>query len=47
MTEQEAIEVLSDFNKQVTVKADGVYHTTIGEKACKVVIQAMEKQKQN
>lgn len=47
MTEKEAIAVLSNFNKQVTAKADGAYHTTIGEKACKVAIQALEKQKQN
>ena len=42
MTENEAIEVLKDFGKQVSVKADGVYQSTIGEKACDVAIKALE-----
>lgn len=44
MTEQEAIEVLKDFNKQVSAKADGAYQSTIGEMACKIAISALEKQ---
>lgn len=44
MTEQEAIEILKDFNKQVSAKADGAYQSTIGEMACKVAISALEKQ---
>lgn len=46
MNEQEAIEVLSDFNKQVSAKADGAYQSTIGEMACKVAIKAMEQVQQ-
>lgn len=42
MTENEAIEVLKDFGKQVSVKADGAYQSTIGEKACDVAIKALE-----
>ena len=42
MTENEAIEVLKDFGKQVSVKADGAYQSTIGEKACNVAIKALE-----
>lgn len=42
MTEQEATEVLSDFNKQVSAKADGAYQSTIGEMACKVAIKALQ-----
>lgn len=42
MMENEAIEVLKDFDKQVSVKADGVYQSTIGEKACDVAINALE-----
>lgn len=42
MTENEAIEVLKDFGKQVSVKADGAYQSTIGEKACDVAINALE-----
>lgn len=42
MTENEAIEVLKDFGKQVTVKADGAYQSTIGQKACNVAIKALE-----
>lgn len=32
MTENEALEVLKDFGKQVSVKADGAYQSTIGKK---------------
>ena len=46
MTEQEAIEVLSDFNKEVSAKADGAYQSTIGEMACTVAIKALEEIKQ-
>lgn len=42
MTENEAIEVLKDFGKQVSVKADGAYQSTIGEKACDVAIKALK-----
>lgn len=42
MTIDEAIEVLSDFDKQVSAKADGAYQSTIGEMACKVAINALE-----
>ncbi len=42
MTENEAIEVLKDFDKQVTEKADGAYQSTIGEMACKLAISALE-----
>lgn len=42
MTDNEAIEVLKDFGKQVSVKADGAYQSTIGEKACDVAIKALE-----
>lgn len=46
MTEQEAMEVLSDFDKQVSAKADGAYQSTIGEMACKVAIKALEEVQQ-
>lgn len=42
MTENEAVEVLKDFGKQVSVKADGAYQSTIGKKACDVAINALE-----
>ena len=42
MTIDEAIEVLKDFGKQVSVKADGAYQSTIGKKACDVAIKALE-----
>lgn len=42
MTENEAIKVLKDFGNQVSVKADGAYQSTIGEKACDVAIKALE-----
>lgn len=40
---KEAIEVLRDFNKQVSAKADGAYQSAIGEMACNVAIKALEK----
>lgn len=46
MNENEAIEVLKDFDKQVTAKADGAYQSTIGEKACDVAIKALEEVQQ-
>ncbi len=46
MKENEAIEVLKDFGKQVSVKADGAYQSTIGEKACDVAIKALEEVQQ-
>ena len=42
MTENEAIEVLKDLDKQVSSKADGAYQSTIGEKACEVAVKALE-----
>lgn len=46
MTENEAVEVLKDFGKQVSVKADGAYQSTIGKKACDVAINALEEVQQ-
>lgn len=46
MKENEAIEVLKDFGKQVSVKADGAYQSTIGKKACDVAINALEEVQQ-
>ena len=43
MTENEVIEVLKDFGKQVSVKADGAYQSTIGKKACDVAIRSLKK----
>lgn len=43
MTENEALEVLKDFGKQVSVKADGAYQSTIGKKACDVAIRSLKK----
>lgn len=42
MNENEAIEVLKDFDKQVTAKADGAYQSTIGKMACDTAIKALE-----
>ena len=42
MTENEVIEVLSDFNKCVCVKADGAYETDEFIKAKNAAIQALE-----
>ena len=41
MTESEAIEVLNNFDMQVSAKADGAYQSTIGETACKVAVKAL------
>lgn len=46
MTEQEAISVLKDFDKQVAAKADGAYRSTIAMKACELAITALEEIKQ-
>ena len=46
MTENEAIEVLKDFDKQVTAKADGAYQSTIGKMACDMAINALEEVQQ-
>ena len=46
MNENEAIEVLKDFDKQVTAKADGAYQSTIGKKACDTAIKALEEVQQ-
>ncbi len=46
MTENEAIEVLKDFDKQVTAKADGAYQSTIGKMACDRAIKALEEVQQ-
>lgn len=42
MNENEAIEVLKDFDKQVTAKADGAYQTDVGKMACDTAIKALE-----
>lgn len=44
MNNQQAIEVLSDFDKQVAAKADGVYQANIGKMACDLAIVALKKQ---
>lgn len=41
MTENESIEVLSNFDMQVSAKSDGAYQSTIGEMACKVAVKAL------
>lgn len=41
MTENEAIEVLNNFDMQVSAKADGAYQSTIGEMACGVAVKAL------
>ena len=41
MNENEAIEVLKDFDKQVTAKADGAYQTDAGKMACDTAIKAL------
>lgn len=46
MTENEAIEVLKDFGKQVTAKADGAYQTDVGKMACDTAIKALEEVQQ-
>lgn len=42
MDYQEAIEILKDFDSQVSAKADGAYQTTIGKMACDFAISAMQ-----
>lgn len=42
VNENEAIEVLKDFDKQVTAKADGAYQSTVGKMACDTAIKALE-----
>lgn len=44
MNNQQAIEVLKDFDSQVSAKADGGYQSTVGKMACEVAISALEKQ---
>ena len=46
MNENEAIEVLKDFDKQVTAKADGAYQTDAGKMACDTAIKALEEVQQ-
>ena len=46
MKENEAIEVLKDFGKQVTAKADGAYQTDVGKMACDTAIKALEEVQQ-
>lgn len=46
MRENEAIEVLKDFDQQVTAKADGAYQSTIGKMACDTAIKALEEVQQ-
>lgn len=42
MDYQEAIEILKDFDSQVSAKADGAYQSTIGKMACDFAISAMQ-----
>lgn len=46
VNENEAIEVLKDFDKQVTAKADGAYQSTVGKMACDTAIKALEEVQQ-
>lgn len=39
---QNVIEILSNFDMQVSAKADGAYQSTTGEKACKYAVAALE-----
>lgn len=45
MDYKEAIEILKDFDSQVSAKADGVYQTIIGKMACDIAISAMQELK--
>lgn len=47
MTNQEVIEILSNLNKQVTVKSDGAYQTNCGKDACKIAIKCIQNDIQN
>ena len=42
MDYKEAIEILKDFDSQVSAKADGAYQSTIGKMACDIAISAMQ-----
>lgn len=44
MDNQSAIQILKDFDSQVSVKADGAYQTTVGKMACDLAVAALEKQ---
>lgn len=44
MDNQQAIEILKDFNSQVSEKADGTHQSTIGKMACDLAVMALEKQ---
>lgn len=44
MTGKEAIDILSDFSKQITVKGDGVYEKDVSVEAKKLAIWALSKQ---
>lgn len=44
MTNNEAIEVLNNFDMQASAKADGAYQSTIGKMACDIAVAAIEKQ---
>lgn len=44
MNNQEAIKVLSNFDMQVSAKADGAYQSAMGKMACDRAIWALEKQ---
>ena len=46
MTENEAKEILRDFDKQVAVKANAAYQTNAGIEACEVAIKALEEVQQ-
>ena len=39
---KKAIDILKDFNKQVTVKSDGVYQTDDEKAACETAIKSLE-----
>lgn len=45
MNYQEAIEILKNFDSQVSAKTDGAYQTTIGKMACDIAISAMQELK--
>ena len=45
MDYKEAIEILKDFDSQVSAKADGAYQSTIGKMACDIAISAIQELK--
>lgn len=47
MKENEAIEVLKCFDKQVVVKSNSAYHTCEGIDACNLAVAALEEKKNN